>query len=57
MPQVLGSLSRSDPDDFHRRVTAARTEVVRAAEPRPWGASAEYRDPDRSTISVSERPH
>lgn len=45
-----------DLDGFHRRVASAGTQVVRTPERRPWGASAEYRDPDGNTISVSERP-
>jgi predicted enzyme related to lactoylglutathione lyase len=38
----------------HARLAAARVEVVRAPEDRPWGRTAAYRDPDGNTVFLTE---
>ena len=38
----------------HARLIAARVEVVRAPEDRPWGRTAAYRDPDGNTVFLTE---
>lgn len=44
----------SDLAAAHARLAAARVEVLRVPEDRPWGRSAAYRDPDGNTVSLTE---
>ena len=38
----------------HVRLLAAKVEVVRAPEDRPWGRTAAYRDPDGNIVFLTE---
>ena len=44
----------SDLAATHARLLAAKVEVVRAPEDRPWGRTAAYRDPDGNTVFLTE---
>jgi predicted enzyme related to lactoylglutathione lyase len=44
----------SDLAETHARLVAARVEVLRAPEDRPWGRTAAYRDPDGNTVFLTE---
>jgi predicted enzyme related to lactoylglutathione lyase len=44
----------SDLTATHVRLLAAKVEVVRAPEDRPWGRTAAYRDPDGNTVFLTE---
>ena len=48
------SFNNENVTKVHSRAVAAGIQVVRTPEHRPWGFSADFLDPDRNTVGVTE---
>lgn len=56
-PRTVGAyvgFSTDDLDALHERAESAGADVVQAPLERPWGRTAQYRDPDGHLVSVME---